>query len=60
MDLSWTGATSNSIDIYRNNVLIVRVPNNGCYADHPNCRGHATYIYKYARRAQITALIKLL
>jgi hypothetical protein len=53
-------ATSNSIDIYRNNVLIVRVPNNRCYADHPNCRGHATYIYKYARRAQVTALIKLL
>jgi len=46
VDLSWTGATSSSIDIYRNGVLRVTVPNNGFYTDHPNGRGHATYIYK--------------
>jgi hypothetical protein len=46
VDLSWTGATSNSIDVYRNGVLMVTVPNNGFYTDHPNGRGHATYIYK--------------
>lgn len=42
VDLSWTGTTSISIDVYRN----VTVPNNGFYTDHPNGRGHATYTYR--------------
>ncbi|MGB9475362.1 MAG: hypothetical protein WCE87_09870, partial [Candidatus Udaeobacter sp.] len=46
VDLSWAGAISSSIDVYRNGVLSVTVPNNGFYTDHPNGRGHATYIYK--------------
>jgi hypothetical protein len=46
VDLSWTGATSSNIDVYRNGMLTVTVPNNGFYTDHPNGRGHATYIYK--------------
>jgi hypothetical protein len=46
VDLSWTGANSSSVDVYRNGLLIVTVPNNGFYTDHPNGRGHATYIYK--------------
>jgi len=40
------GATSSSIDIYSNGVLIVTVPNNGFHPDVPNGRGHATYTYK--------------
>ena len=46
VDLSWAGATSSSIDVYRNSALMVSVPNNRFYTDHPNGRGHATYIYK--------------
>jgi len=46
VDLSWSGATSSSIDVYRNGVLAATVPNSGFYTDHPNGRGHATYIYK--------------
>jgi hypothetical protein len=46
VDLSWAGATSSSVDIYSNGGLIVTVPNNGFYTDHPNDRGHATYIYQ--------------
>jgi serine protease len=46
VDLSWTGAISSSIDVYRNGVLIVTIPNNGFYTDHPNGRGHATYTYQ--------------
>src|SRR2546429_1516842 len=45
-DLSWTGATSSSIDVYRNGVLAATLPNNGLYTDHPNGRGHATYTYR--------------
>ena len=46
VDLSWTGATSNSSDVYRNALLIVTVPNTGFYRDQPGDHGHATYIYK--------------
>src|SRR5205809_938610 len=46
VDLSWRGATSSSIDVYRNGVLAATVPNNGLYTDHPNGRGHATYTYR--------------
>src|SRR5438874_9945081 len=46
VDLSWTGATSSSIDVYRNGLLVATVPNNRLYTDHPNGRGHATYTYR--------------
>jgi len=46
VDLSWTGATSSSIDVYRNGLLIVTVHNNGFYTDRTNTRGPATYTYK--------------
>src|SRR5213076_1198269 len=35
VDLSWNGATSNNIDVYRNGALIATVPNiPGFYTDH--------------------------
>ena len=46
VDLSWTGATSSSVDIYRDGLLIVTVPNNGFYTDQPNGRGQGNYTYK--------------
>jgi len=47
VDLSWNGATSNNIDIYRNGVLIAIVPNiSGVYTDHIGARGKASYSYK--------------
>jgi hypothetical protein len=47
VDLSWNGATSNSIDIYRNNVLIATVPNiPGFYTDNIGARGKGTYTYR--------------
>ena len=46
MDLSWSGASSPNIDIYRNGVVVATVPNNGFYTDQPNGRGHATYTYR--------------
>ena len=59
MDLSWTGATSSSIDIYGNGVLIVTVPNNGFYTDAPMAAAMLPIAIRYARWAQVTALIKL-
>jgi hypothetical protein len=46
VDLSWSGATSNNIDIYRNGALIATVPNiPGFYTDPIGGRGHGTYTY---------------
>jgi PQQ enzyme repeat len=46
VDLSWTGATSSNIDIYRNGAPIVTTPNDGFYTDSPGGRGHVTYTYQ--------------
>jgi hypothetical protein len=45
-DLSWSGATSNTVDIQRNGVVIATVTNNGFYTDSIGARGHATYTYQ--------------
>jgi len=47
VDLSWNGATSNNIDIYRNGVLFVFVPSvPALYTDHIGARGKGTYLYR--------------
>ena len=46
VDLTWMGAISPNVDIYRNNVLIATVPNTGSYTDNTGQRGSATFIYK--------------
>ena len=47
VDLSWTGATSANIDIYRDGVVIATAPNNETYKDFIGVRGgNARYIYK--------------
>jgi hypothetical protein len=46
VDLSWKGASSSNVDIYRNGTLIVTTPNDGFYTDSTIGRGHATYTYQ--------------
>jgi hypothetical protein len=47
VDLSWNGASSNNIDIYRNGVLIATVQNiPGFYTDNIGARGKGTYTYR--------------
>jgi hypothetical protein len=47
VDLSWDGATSANVDIYRNGMIIATVPANpGSYTDNTHQKGHATYTYK--------------
>ena len=46
MDLSCSRATSSSVDLHRNGVVDRNRPEQRFYTDHPNGRGHATYIYK--------------
>jgi serine protease len=47
VDLSWSGATSANVDIYRNGGIIATVPNTpSSYTDSTGQRGHATFTYK--------------
>ena len=47
VDLTWSGATSSQIDIYRNGVVIATVPNTaGAYTDNTGNKGRATFTYK--------------
>jgi len=47
VDLSWSGATSASVDIYRNGVVIATVPSNpGSYTDSTGQKGRATFTYQ--------------
>ena len=44
--LTWSGATSNNIDVYRNSALITTVPNTGTYTDSTGDTGRARYRYQ--------------
>jgi len=46
VDLSSTGATSSSVDVYRNGVLVATVPNSGFYTDQIGAGGRRSYAYK--------------
>jgi hypothetical protein len=47
IDLSWTGANSANVDIFRNGALIATVPNTGVYTDSTGNRArHASYAYE--------------
>ncbi len=44
--LTWTGATSSNIDVYRDGIVIATVPNTGTYTDSTGDTGRARYTYK--------------
>ena len=45
-DLSWSGATSGNVDVYRNGSVITTTPNDGTYTDNINQKGGGTFTYK--------------
>ena len=45
-DLSWSGATSNRVDVYRNGALIVTTRNDGFYTDRIGGGGPGTFTYQ--------------
>jgi len=44
--LTWSGATSANIDVYRNGALIVTTANDGSYIDSTGDSGRARYTYR--------------
>ncbi len=45
-DLTWSGATSNSVDVYRNGTKIATVANTGAYTDNIGAVGGGSYSYQ--------------
>jgi serine protease len=46
VDLSWNGATTSSVEIFRSGVNVATPANSGAYTDHINVRGGGTYTYR--------------
>ncbi len=46
IDLSWSGATSTDVDVYRNGSLLTTTANDGTFTDATNNRGGATYTHQ--------------
>ena len=44
--LTWSGATSNNIDVYRDGIVIATVPNTGTYKDSTGTTGRARFTYE--------------
>ena len=45
-DLTWSGASTGSMDVYRNGARIAITPNDGAHTDAINVKGGGTYTYK--------------
>lgn len=45
-DLTWSGATSTDVDIYRDGALLVTTANDGAHRDHIDNRGKGSYTYQ--------------
>jgi PKD repeat protein len=54
-DLSWSGATTTNVDVWRNNAKIVSTPNDGAYTDNIDNRGSGSYTYMVCEAGSTTA-----
>jgi hypothetical protein len=54
VDLSWSGATSSQVDIYRDGVVRATTANDGFHTDSTGNRGQATYRYKVCEAGTLT------
>ena len=46
VDLTWSGATSSDVDIFRNGVKILTTTNDGAHADNTGAKGGGSFTYK--------------
>ncbi len=53
-DLSWSGATSTNVDVYRDGIVIVTTPNDGFYTDPIDVKGGGTYTYEVCESGTTT------
>lgn len=53
-DLTWSGATSTSVDVLRNGALITTTPNDGAHTDNIDKKGSGSYTYKVCEAGTTT------
>ncbi|MDM7859027.1 S8 family serine peptidase [Alteromonas sp. ASW11-36] len=53
-NLTWEGATSTNVDIYRDGQLIATTANDGAYTDALNRKGGGAYLYQVCEEASST------
>ncbi|HEU4747037.1 MAG TPA: S8 family serine peptidase, partial [Gemmatimonadaceae bacterium] len=53
-DLTWSGATSSTIDVFRDNVKIITTANDGAHTDNIGNRGGGSYVYKICEAGSTT------
>ncbi len=54
VDLTWSGATSANVDVFRNNVNVVTTANDGAHTDVINTKGGGTFTYRVCEAATST------
>jgi PKD repeat protein len=54
MDLTWTGASGTTVDVYRNGLFLKNTPNSGRYTTSYAGVSAATYTYKVCRKGTTT------
>jgi PKD repeat protein len=53
-DLAWSGGNTAEVDIYRDQQLVVTVPNSGSYTDNIGAKGGGSYSYDVCEHATTT------
>ena len=54
VDLSWNGAATSQVDIYRNGSKVITTANNNAYTDSINTKGGGTYTYQVCEALSTT------
>lgn len=54
VDLSWSGAASSNVDVYRDGSIIVTTANDGAYTDNLNVKGGGSYTYQVCEQGTST------
>lgn len=53
-DLTWTGAASAQVDVYRDGVLVATTDDDGLHTDAPGTKGRAAYAYQVCEAGTTT------
>lgn len=54
VDLTWSGANSTNVDVYRDGAIVVTTVNDGFYIDNINQRGNGSYLYQICEEGNTT------
>ena len=57
VDLTWAGATTNDVDVYRNDAIITTTSNSGTYSDNLNRKGGGSYSYQVCEAGTNTCTV---